>query len=220
MRVSIVSFFKSHFLIVYFCCLLTLFTGYCCSVAKSCPTLCHPMDCSTPGSPVLLYLPELAQICVDWVDDAIQLSHPLLPPFSSCLQSFSASGSFPMSWLHTSGSQSTGASASACDLPMNIQDWFPLRLIALISLQFKGLSRVFLTTNRDWNCLVHHHVPRTQPSLYLINQIHRKAFTEQFLKVKVWIDEKFKQITLDCKEKFITYNIVYFIKVVFKVIRY
>ena len=64
-------------------------------------------------------------------------------PFSSCLQSFPASGSFPMSQLFASGGQSIGASASALVLPMNIQDWFPLGLTGLISLQSKGLSRVF-----------------------------------------------------------------------------
>ena len=64
-------------------------------------------------------------------------------PFSSHLQSFPASGSFPMSQLFTSGRQSIGASTSASVLPMNIQDWFPLGLTGLISLQSKGLSRVF-----------------------------------------------------------------------------
>ena len=63
-------------------------------------------------------------------------------PFSSCLQSFPASGSFPMSQFLLSDSQSIGASASASVLPMNIQDWFPLGLTAMI-LQSKGLSRVF-----------------------------------------------------------------------------
>ena len=63
-------------------------------------------------------------------------------PFSSCLQSFPSSGSFPMSQFFTSGGQSIGVSASASVLPMNIQDWFPLRLPGLISLQSKGLSRV------------------------------------------------------------------------------
>ena len=67
-------------------------------------------------------------------------------PFSSCLQSFPASGSFPVSQLFASDGQSTGASASASVLPMNIQGWFPLRLIGLISLQFKGLSRVSSNT--------------------------------------------------------------------------
>ena len=67
-------------------------------------------------------------------------------PFSSCLQSFSASGSFPMSQFFASGGQSIGASVSALVLPMNIQDWFPLELTGWISLQFKGLSRVFSNT--------------------------------------------------------------------------
>ena len=67
-------------------------------------------------------------------------------PFSSCLQSFPALGSFPMSWLFPSSGQSIRASASASVLPMNIQDWFPLGLTGLISLQSKGLSKVFSNT--------------------------------------------------------------------------
>ena len=67
-------------------------------------------------------------------------------PFSSCLQSFPASGSFQMSQFFTSGGQSIGVSASASVPPMNIQDWFPLRLTGWISLQFKRLSRVFSNT--------------------------------------------------------------------------
>ena len=66
--------------------------------------------------------------------------------FSSCLQSFSVSGSFPMSQFFTSGGQSIGISASASVLPRNIQDWFPLGLPGRISLLFKALSRVFSTT--------------------------------------------------------------------------
>ena len=66
-------------------------------------------------------------------------------PFS-CLQFFPASGSFPMSWLFTSGGQSIGASVSASVLPMNIQGWFPLGLTGWISLLSKGLSRVFSST--------------------------------------------------------------------------
>ena len=65
-------------------------------------------------------------------------------PFSSCLQSFPASGSFPMSWLFASGSQSIGAIASV--RPMNIQGWVPLWLTGLISLLSKGLSRIFSST--------------------------------------------------------------------------
>ena len=67
-------------------------------------------------------------------------------PVSSCLQSFPASGSFLVSQFFASGSQIIGASASASVLPMNIQDWFPLRLTGLISLQSKGLPRVFSNT--------------------------------------------------------------------------
>ena len=67
-------------------------------------------------------------------------------PFSSCPQSFPASGSFPVSWLFTSGSQSIGVSVSPSIFPMNIQGWFSLGLTGLISLQSKGLSRVFCST--------------------------------------------------------------------------
>ena len=67
-------------------------------------------------------------------------------PFSSCLQSFPAPGSFQMSQLFASGRQSIGVSASTSVLPMNIQDWFPLGLTGWISLQSKGLSRVFSNT--------------------------------------------------------------------------
>ena len=67
-------------------------------------------------------------------------------PFSSCLLSFPASWSFLMSHIFTSDGQSIGVSASASVLPMNIQDWFPLGLTGLISLQSKGLSRVLLNT--------------------------------------------------------------------------
>ena len=100
------------------------------------------MDCSTPGSPVLHYLPKFAQTHVHWVGDAIQPSHPLSSP-SSLPQSFAESGSFPMSLLFTSGGQSLVASALASVLPINIQGWFPLGLTGLISLLSRGLSRVF-----------------------------------------------------------------------------
>ena len=67
-------------------------------------------------------------------------------PFSSRLQSFPASWSFPMSQLFASGGESIGVSASASVLPMNIQDWFLLGLTGWVSLQSKGLSRVFFKT--------------------------------------------------------------------------
>ena len=79
-----------------------------------------------------------------------QWCHPTISssvvPFSSCLQSFPAPGSFPVSQFFTSGGQSIGASASASVLPMNIQDYFPLGWTGLISFQSKGLSRVFSNT--------------------------------------------------------------------------
>ena len=115
------------------------------SVTQLCPSLCDPMDCSSPGIPVHHQLLELTQTHVHRVCDAIQPSHPVIP-FSSCPQSFPASGSFPMSQLFTSDGQRSGASASAVVPPMNIQDWFPLGLTGLISLQSRGASRVFSNT--------------------------------------------------------------------------
>ena len=78
-----------------------------------------------------------------WCHQAISSS---VVPFSSCLPSFPAPGSLPISQFFTSGGQSIGVSASASVLPMNIQGWFPLGLTDLISLQSKGLSRVFSNT--------------------------------------------------------------------------
>ena len=130
------------------------------SVAQSCLTLCDPMDCSTPGLPVHHQLPEFIQTHVHWVGDAIQPSHPVIP-FSSCLQSFPASGSFPTSEFFPSGGQSIGASASASVLPMNIQDWSPLGWTGWISLQSKGFSRVFSRTT-----VQKHQFFEAQPSLW------------------------------------------------------
>ena len=111
-------------------------------VAQWCPTLSDPMDCSLPGSsvhgifqarvlewgaiafsagfPIHHQFPEFTQTHVHRVGDAIQPSPSSVVPFSSCLQSFPASGSFPMTHF-ASGGQSFGVSASASDLPMNIQ---------------------------------------------------------------------------------------------------
>ena len=110
--------------------------------------LSDPMDCSMPDFPVLHHLPDLAQTHVHWVSDDIQPSYPLLSPSPPCLQSFPVSGSFLIIQLFASCGQSIGASASASAsvLPMNIQGWFPLGLTGLISLQSKGLSRVFSNT--------------------------------------------------------------------------
>ena len=91
------------------------------SVTQLSPTLLHPMDCSAPGLPVHHQLPEFTQTHVHQINDAIQPSHSVVP-FSSCPQSFPASGSFPMSQLFASGGQSIGVSASTLVLPMNTQD--------------------------------------------------------------------------------------------------
>ena len=118
-------------------------------------------DYSMPGFPVHHQFPELTQTHVHWVGDAIQPSHPLVIPILFHLQSFPASRSFPMSQFFISGGQSTGVSASASVLLMNIQGWFPLGLTGLISLQSKGLSRVFSNTT-----VQRHQFFSAQPSLW------------------------------------------------------
>ena len=100
-----------------------------------------------------------------------QWCHPTISssaiPFSSCLQSFPASGSFPKSQFFASGGQSIGASASASVLPMNIQDWFPLGLTGWISLQSKGPLRVFFNTT-----VQKHQFFSAQLSLWSNSHIH------------------------------------------------
>ena len=115
-------------------------------VVQSRPTLCNCMHglqrsrLSCPSSPgVCSNSCPLSQWCHSTILSSVT-------PFSSCLQSFSASGSFPMSQLFTSGDQSNGASASATVLSVNIQGWFPLGLTGLIFLLSRGLSRVFSST--------------------------------------------------------------------------
>ena len=103
--------------------------------------------------------------------------HPTLSSsvvsFSSCLQSFPASGSFPMSQFFTSGGQSTGTSALASALPMNIQDWSPLGWTDWISLQSKGLSRVFSNTT-----VQKHQFLGSQLSLWSNSHIHTRLLEE------------------------------------------
>ena len=110
-------------------------------VTQSCPTLCNPMNCSTSGLPVHHQLPEFTQTHVHRVGDAIQPSHPLSSP-SPPAPNPSQHQSFPMSQLFTWGGQRIGVSALASVLPMNTQDWWT----GWISLQSKGLSRVFSNT--------------------------------------------------------------------------
>ena len=108
-----------------------------CSAIKLCPALCDPMDCSTPGSSAFHYLPVCSDSCPCFL--TISSTAAL---YSFCLQSFPASGSFPMNWLFASDGQNIGASASASVLPVNasasvlpvnIQGWFPLGLTGLVS---------------------------------------------------------------------------------------
>ena len=135
-----------------------------------------PMDCSTPGFPVLHCLLEFVHTHVYGVSDAIHPDYPSHPPvssnscpfsqwchptisfsvtpFSSCPQPFPASGSFPMSQLFVFGGQSIGTSTSASVFSISIQGWFPLGVTDLISLLSKGLSRVlgrpFLANMGRW----------------------------------------------------------------------
>ena len=135
--------------------------------------LCNSMDCSMPGFPVLHSVQFTLSVMSDSLrphglqharppclspthrvySDSCPLSqwcHPTISssvvPFSSRLQSFPASGSFPMSQFFILGDQSIRVSASASVLPMNIHNWFPLGWTGWISLQSKGLSRVFSNT--------------------------------------------------------------------------
>ena len=115
------------------------------SVAQSCPTLCDPVDCSTPGFPVHHQLLELAQTHVHWVSDAFQLFHPLSSPSPPAFSLYQHQGLFQ--WVSSSHQVAkVGASALASALPIKIQDWSPLEWTGWISLQSKGLSNVLSNT--------------------------------------------------------------------------
>ena len=111
----------------------------------SCVRLCDPMNRRTPEFPVHHQLPESTQTHVHWVGDATQPSHPLSSPSPPTFNLSQYQGLFKgVSSSHRVAK--VGASASASVLLMNIQNWFPLELTGLISLQSKGLSRVFSDT--------------------------------------------------------------------------
>ena len=112
------------------------------SVTQLCLTLCDTMNSSTPD--FLSITNSRSPPKPMSVESVIPSSHLILcRPFSSCPQSFPASGSFPMSQPFTWGGQSIGVSASTSVLPMNTQDWSPLEWTAWIFMQSNGLSRVF-----------------------------------------------------------------------------
>ena len=113
------------------------------SVGQSCLTLCDPVNRSTPGLPVHHQLPEFTQTHVHWVSDAIQAPHPLSSPFPPAPNPSQHQSLFQ--WVNSSHEvgQSTGVSASASFPPKKSQGWSPLEWTGWISLQSKGLSRVF-----------------------------------------------------------------------------
>ena len=126
------------------------------SITQPCLTLCNTVNCSSFPCPSLS--PEVWSVSVHSLNDAIQppyLWHSLPSVFPSIRVTF------PVSQLFVSGGQSIGASAALSVLSVNIQDWFPFRLTGLISLQYKGLSRVFFSTT-VWK----HQFFRAQPSLW------------------------------------------------------
>ena len=116
-----------------------------CSVAQSYSTLCDPMDCSTPGFPDFAISQSLLKLMS--IELITPSNHPILSRHLLLLPSvFPSIRVFSSESVLRISSQSIGVSASASVLPMNIQDWSPLGLNVWISLQSKGLSRVFSNT--------------------------------------------------------------------------
>ena len=118
------------------------------------------LPCPLPISRACSNLCPLSQWCHSTISSSVI-------PFFSCLQSFTASGSLLVSQFFASSAQSIGVSASASVLPMNILDWFPSEWTGLISLQSKGLSRVFSNTT-----VQKHQFIGTQPSLWSNSPMH------------------------------------------------
>ena len=139
------------------------------------------MDCSTSALRVHQQPRACSNSCPlsRWCHPPISSS---VAPFCSCLQSFPASGSFPMSQFFASGGQSVGASALASVLPMNIQDWPPLGLTGWIFLQSKGLSRVFSNTTDEKHQFFGAHL-----SLWFNSHIHTWWLEKPYL----WLDGTF-----------------------------
>ena len=113
------------------------------------------MNCSTPDLPVHHQLPESTQTHVHWIGDAIQQSHPLSSSYPPALNLSQHPGLF-QSQLFASVAKSIGVSGSTSVLPMNTQDWSPLEWTDWISLQSKGLSRVFSNTTASKASILQH----------------------------------------------------------------
>ena len=145
------------------------------SVAQSFPILCGPMDCSTLDLPVHHQLPEFTQIHVHQVGDAIQPSHPLLSPSLPTLILSQYQG-LQMSQFFVSGGQRIGISSSSSVLPMNIQDRFPLGWTGWISLQSKGLSRIFSNTTVQKHQFFSAQLSLSSNSLISYTPIQNKRF--------------------------------------------
>ena len=133
-------------------------------VSRSCPHGLQHARPPCPSPPPRVYSNSSPSSC--WCHPIISSS---VIPFSSSLQSLPASGSFPVGQFFASRGQSTGASALASVLPLSIQDWFPLGLTGLISLQARGLSRVFSNTT-----VQKHQFFGTQPSLWSNSHMHSR----------------------------------------------
>ena len=138
-------------------------------------------DCSTPGFPVhhqLLGAYSNSHPSSQWCHPTIS---PSVIPFSSCLRSFPASGSFSMSWLFASGGQRIGASSSASALPTNIQGWFPLGLTVLISFCPRDFLRVFSNTT-----VQKHQLLDTQPSIKNVQLSHPYMTAVKTIALIIW----------------------------------
>ena len=136
------------------------------SVAQSCPTLFDPMNCSTSGLPIHHQLPEFTQTHIHRVSDAIQPSHPLSSPSPPAPNPSQHQSLFQ--WVNSArDGQSIGVSALPSVLPINTQDWSSLEQTSWISLQTKGLSRVFSNTT-----VQKHQFFGAQPSSQSNSHIH------------------------------------------------
>ena len=131
----------------------------------SCVQLCDRKDCSMPGFPVHHQFPGLAQTHVRRVSDAIQPSYSLSSPSPPAFNLSQYQGLFQWVGSLHQVAKVLGVSASAPVLPINIQDWFPLGLTGLISLQSKGLSRIF--SNFTVQNILEHHQKYNKSNIYL-----------------------------------------------------